>query len=117
MEYLNAIELWNMGMSFLLEGKTSEAMACFDRALEKEPGLAVAWDSKGVVLNRFARHHEAIECFDRAIEIDPTLASSWLGKGRALVKLGRKEEAINCFRRAVDIEPRMRELLERYGFQ
>lgn|GEM_PF-1236744 len=116
MEYLSAEQLWNMGVDFVLKNKPSEAMLCFERALDKDPGLAVAWDSKGGVLTKLGRHQEAIRCFDRALEIDPRLASAWLNKGMALIGLDRKEEATECFRRAADMEPKITELLRRAGF-
>ena len=100
-------EKWvNEGVKLAEQGKYSEALRCFDRALEINPKDAFAWVGKGIVLNGLSRHEEALRCFERALAIDPKDAAAWNNKGNALRKLGRYSEALRCFETALEIDPK-----------
>ena len=82
-----------------------EAVQCYDRALEIDPGYARAWNIKGIALMNLDRYDEAVQCYDRALEIDPEDAGVWNIKGVVLSNLKRYAEAIQCFDRALEIDP------------
>ena len=98
-------ELNNKGVALKNLGKPQEAIACYDRALEINPGYAKVWNNKGAALNDLGKLQEAIDCYDRALEINPMDASIWYNKGTALNKLGEYQEAIDCFDKALEINP------------
>jgi len=50
--------------------KLEEALSYYDKILEINPNLKVAWQTKGELLDELGRHEEAVECYDRAIEIE-----------------------------------------------
>jgi tetratricopeptide (TPR) repeat protein len=60
------IEWYNKGNAHYRLRKYSEAIECYDRALELNPNLAVAWYNKGITLKELGKHSEAIECFNMA---------------------------------------------------
>jgi tetratricopeptide (TPR) repeat protein len=90
-------ELFTKGNELHNLGKYSEAIECYDKALEINPNLAGVWREKGVALHKLGRYSEAIKCFDRALKLYPDLADAWKGKGLALEKLGKYSEAEQCF--------------------
>lgn len=106
---LKELEAWewsNKGVSLNNLGKSAEAIACYDSALEINPRFAEAWMNKGVALGGLGKYQEAIACYDSAIEINPRYAMAWSNKGVALGRLGKYQEAIACHDRALEINPR-----------
>lgn len=100
---------WNdKGTKLYIKGRYTEAIQCYDKAIEIEPEdvKAKAWYNKGTVLDYvMGRYAEAIECYDKAIEIEPNFDAAWSNKGRALYELKRYDEAKGCFKRALELDP------------
>jgi protein O-GlcNAc transferase len=57
----------NLGVCLTYEGKVSEALACFDRALAADPQLHHAHVGRGLALERCHRIAEACDSYARAI--------------------------------------------------
>ncbi|HBR21503.1 MAG TPA: hypothetical protein DD713_02885 [Nitrospiraceae bacterium] len=111
-------------------GKPQEAIACFDKALEINPGDAEAWLNKGVALLGIGKAPEAIKAFNCFIKFAPPQdaervskakeiiqkievslaedkdAETWYEKGTSLDILGKPQEAIACYNKALEINPR-----------
>jgi len=102
---LEAWELTNKGLAFYSLGKYQEAIACYDKAMESDPGLAGAPTNKGNVFFSLGKYEEAITYYDKAIEVDPGYALAWNNKGGALSKLGKYEEAITYYDKAIKVDP------------
>lgn len=86
-------------------GRYSEALSCYERALEMEPELASAWDGKGDALTMTGSYDKALRCYERALVIDPDSAESWYNKGNTLQMLLRFDEALGCYDEALRIDP------------
>ena len=113
---LEAADYSNKGMSLDNLGRHDEALTCFERALEINPRLAMAWSNKGNALVRLGRPAEALTCYERALEINPRYARAWYNKGTALLgHLGRHAEALTCIERALEINPRYPEAWSNKG--
>jgi DNA-binding response OmpR family regulator len=79
------------------QGKFMDAIQCFDRVLELEPG-------QGICLKELGRYEEAIQCFDRVITLSPSNPEIYYFKGECLEKIGQStgdfeyfEKALKCF--------------------
>ena len=86
------------------QGKFMDAIQCFDRVIEMEPGHVQAWQDKGVCLKELGRYEEAIQCFDRVITLSPSNPEIYYFKGECLEKIGKStgdfeyfEKALKCF--------------------
>ncbi len=105
---------WNSkGIELGKLGKYQEAIACFDRALERNPRDEEALHNKGTILNnqgvalrRLGKYKEAIDCFDRALEINPKDGGAWFNKGIALRNLGKLQDAIACCDTSIELDPK-----------
>ncbi|MBI4548715.1 MAG: tetratricopeptide repeat protein, partial [Ignavibacteriae bacterium] len=101
---LEAWEWVNKGGSLHGLGRFEEAIRCYDRAIEVDPGSSKAWFNKGLSLHDLRRYNEAIHCYEKAIEINSQLAPAWCNKGLSLHSLGRYVEAIHCYDNALNID-------------
>ena len=83
-----------------------EAVECYDKALEIDPGYVEAWYGKGDALYLMAR------CYDRALNVNPKYVETWSRKGGALHIIGRcgsvlacLKEALRCFNQVLRLDP------------
>jgi tetratricopeptide (TPR) repeat protein len=95
------------GNTLFEETKYEEAIACYDRVLEKDPKNKWAWINKGSALAELTKHEDAILCFEKAVEMYPKSAHVWHSKGLALNRLDMLEEAIIAFDRVIELKPKL----------
>jgi len=60
----------NKGNALARLGKFEDALRCYDRALDIDPGYRGAWVNKGFVLTKLGRFDEAASCADHALLLD-----------------------------------------------
>jgi Flp pilus assembly protein TadD len=83
------------------------AEAAYRKAVELDPGFALAWELLGYLLAfRLSRRGEAEGPLRRAIEIDPGNARYVTLLGNVLEDLGRYSEAEAAFRGAIKLDPK-----------
>ncbi len=102
---MEAWELYNKAFSLSSLGHMDEAIACYDKVLELEPGNVNAWNNKGVCYRRLGRLEEALSCYDRALRLQRHTASTWSNRGNILYTMGRFPEAIVSLNKAIEIDP------------
>jgi tetratricopeptide (TPR) repeat protein len=76
------------------------------RAIELNPGYALAHVWRGETLSAMRRDREALAELDRALELDPTSLMVSDQRGWVLYMARRYEEAIEQLRKTVELEPR-----------
>jgi tetratricopeptide (TPR) repeat protein len=47
-----------------------DALACYERALQVDPKMTLAYLHKGAVCNRLERYEEALECYQSAMRVE-----------------------------------------------
>ena len=94
-----------LGLTFSQQGRTDEAIAHFQKALEINPGYVDARNNLGIALNLKGRSDEAIEQYTKALTLDPNYAQAHYNLGNVLFREGRSDEAIAHFKKALDINP------------
>ena len=95
----------NRGASYTTLGDFSHAIEDYDRALQIQPGNAVAIASKALALAKWGRYDEAIENFNRAVVLDPKNARTLLHRGNAHFDKGAYEKAILDYEAALRLDP------------
>lgn len=96
----DAVDYYNKGIDLINMGKYEEAIQAFDKAVERNPKIAAAWNNKGEALNNLSKYNEAIKVFDKAIEINPQYAMALYNKGISLRAMHRNVEAEAAFAKA-----------------
>jgi tetratricopeptide (TPR) repeat protein len=112
----------------LAKGDLDGALADFDKALERNPGLTAAQENRVRVeqakIDRdktFAEHwnqfgnikkaegdlHNALFGYNKAIELNPNLAEVWNNRGRVKKEKGDQDGALADYNRAIELKPDM----------
>lgn len=71
-----------------------------DRALDRNPRMAVALYNKGVLLMQLGAYSDAIDDFTRAIELNPDLGAAYYNRGYIHFSRGNRTEALRDLSRA-----------------
>ncbi|GAB4469706.1 MAG: hypothetical protein OHK0037_28040 [Elainellaceae cyanobacterium] len=93
----------------VLRRQKRAAMQLCDRALQLDPNLPEAWNSKGVVHSVAGQYAEAQQCYERAIALDNRLDRAWSNRGIAMLRQDRVLEAIANFEQALSLAPHRQE--------
>ena len=128
--YANAETLWettisknpnswmayhNLGTVFLQMGRTDEAIAQFNKALEIDRNYAAAHNSLGNALLRIERVDESLAHLQKALELNPNYAEAHNNLGNTLVQMGKWSQAAAHYTRAFEIDPRYAEAHNNLG--
>ena len=83
--------LLNLGSSAARANQAALAFDCFDRAVEIEPGNAIAWGMKGELHFLLGQLAPARESFRKALELDPNESRS-RAYGKEIEKLDKEKK-------------------------
>ncbi len=100
---------YNIGTSFLRQGKVPDAIREFQDALRYSSDPAVtqsAFNNLGYCYLVAGNYAEAERSYTAALAIDSAHYNSLLGRGQALYKQGKYTQAAQDFARALTIKPR-----------
>lgn len=101
----------NVAAAELNRGKTEQALAHADRALQLMPEFGSVHATMGDVLTEMGRTDEAIEYFKHAIRLAPNLTHPHLSLGIAMANQNKLDQAVNHFTEVLRIDPRTRKAL------
>lgn len=93
----------------LLMGKSAEAVACWEKALESAPDYAYAYDGLGTVAAQRGEYDRAVAHFRKSLALEPNAPKTRLDLAKALIKGGRLDEAAETLQRHVELDPRSAE--------
>ncbi|MGA2605711.1 MAG: tetratricopeptide repeat protein, partial [Verrucomicrobiia bacterium] len=95
----------NLGTAFLEDGKVTEAIGHYERALRIRPGYAEAHNNLGTALLQAGKVPEAIGQYEQALRIKPDYAEAHNNLGNVLFQAGSVAEAINHWEQALRLKP------------
>ncbi|HUL46110.1 MAG TPA: tetratricopeptide repeat protein [Steroidobacteraceae bacterium] len=101
----SAIALIDEGNALEEQGRTAEAMARYDAAVQADPGCARAHLNRGNVLLAAARIEEARGAYELAIVCDPRYAAAHYNLGNLRSGAGEYQRALHDYQAAIDIKP------------
>lgn len=106
---IGAVNLW-----YKWDWDTSEKE--FKRAIELNPGLAIAHHWYAELLKSLGRVDEALQEINTALELDPLSLILNTNFGRYLYVEGRYDEAIKQFQKTLELNPEFKPAQNRLGF-
>src|SRR6202030_1084439 len=92
-------------------GRFDAALASYDQALARKPGLAAAWVGRGNVFLNLNRYGEAFAAFQKALALKPDSLKALAQLAHYYERHGRMEEAIACYDRVLAIKPDFPEVI------
>jgi len=95
--------------------RDDEAEQCYRRALDLDPGHAMAHFNLGVLLSDRKRDDEAEQCLRQAISLDPGHVMAHSNLGVLLARRKHYVEAEQCYRRALALDPASAEAYTNLG--
>lgn len=96
---------FKLGVQLTEEGKLDEALAEFNKALEKEPEKSAIHAAIGNVHAKAERHEEALAAYNKAITLSPEDPDLYTTAGITLNEMGRTAEAQEAFKKAATLDP------------
>jgi tetratricopeptide (TPR) repeat protein len=101
----NPLARLGLGELSIAAGQPAEAIAHFELALRRRPGLVPAHLSLGHALAMLSRFQEAFERYQQVLVLRPHLPEAEFASGFVLARLGRIPEAEIRYRRALRARP------------
>jgi tetratricopeptide (TPR) repeat protein len=101
----SAVSHYNLGVLLARLGRLQEAVAEYERALDRDPEDVEARSNLATVLVRLGKLDGAARQLARALEIDPDNASAHTNLGVVLAQQGQFERAAREFKEAVRLDP------------
>jgi tetratricopeptide (TPR) repeat protein len=88
-----------------MSGRGAEAIEHYNKAIERRPQCARAYNNRGGAHLILSDHDEAIADFNKAIELDPTYVSAYHNRANAYLDFEEYEKAIADYTRAIELNP------------
>jgi tetratricopeptide (TPR) repeat protein len=95
----------NLGNVYNDSGNHSEAISCYDKAIELDPKDAVAYYNRGRVYAQLGQNKKLIDDCTKAIEINPKFASAYYNRGITYTELGQYVKAVSDHSKAIELDP------------
>ena len=102
-----AEEYFNHGVVSYGQGKLSQAISDYTKAIELNPNYVGAYCNRGSSYDDQGNYTQAISDFNKAIEINPKFALFYLNRGLAYGKQSNFTQAISDFTQAIEINPNL----------
>jgi Tfp pilus assembly protein PilF/peroxiredoxin len=111
----SAITFYNLGTLYMKRGRTAEAKAAFERALQLKADDADANNSLGALMAQNGDLPGAIGRFKAALAARPQFADAMNNLGYALFQTGDAAQARELYEKALALQPQFPEALNNLG--
>lgn len=101
---LHPDDLKDQGNTALKEGRVSEAVSLYTKAIALDSRNAVYFGNRAAAYLQLDKASEALADADRSIDAQRTYIKGYAHKGTALEKMGRFEEAKAAYRAGLEVE-------------
>mgnify|MGYP006422227903 CR=1 FL=1 len=101
------------GENQLQEGRLSDAIASYRRAIDLNPNHFLYHHSMGILLHKLGKFQSAVSSYRHALSLNPNYSWSYYHLGRVFQSLGNVEEALSCYRTIKTFQSQPEEVVER----
>ena len=96
---------YQLGRLKQLENDHQGAIPLYQKMLDQQPEIGLAWNNLGVAYRETGKSEDALASFRAAVRFVPEMAAAWNNLGVALDEKGQAEEALTAYQKAIDIQP------------
>jgi tetratricopeptide (TPR) repeat protein len=100
-----AIVYLNRGVFSSIKQLYDRAIEDFNKAIELNPGYAMAYNNRGNIYGLKQQDDKAIEDFNKAIELNPGFAMAYNNRGNMNSLKQQYDKAIEDFNKAIELNP------------
>ncbi|MGH9863557.1 MAG: tetratricopeptide repeat protein, partial [Candidatus Acidiferrales bacterium] len=95
----------NLGVAYMNQQRTEQALELFERAFKMNPSLDVARLNQGIALLNLQRYQLAREILLEIAQQDPQNTRAWYNLGLLYKNMGEAEAALEVFGKATELAP------------
>ena len=92
---------------YLAKGHLDQAIADYDKAIERDPKLAVAYNNRGLAFSAKGELDQALADFDAAVRLDSKFAEAFLNRANAFREKQDFERARQDLQAALRLNPQL----------
>jgi len=101
----NSRVLHGMGLTLRMQGRASESVPYYDRAIRLDPLSLIINESRGSLLRDLGLFEDAEKQYRNTLLIDPTYVNAHWGLGTLYWSMGQPRQAIEWFENAARLTP------------
>lgn len=105
----------NLGYVLAAEGRTAEAIAHYQKALEINPDCAETYNNLGTAFVNLGQLDTALGYYQQALTLDPGFAEAENNLGILMTRQGKTTQAIGHYRKAIELNPNRAEFYNNLG--
>lgn len=94
-----------LGRLLAESGRTDEAMSAFIRAIELDPGMAIAHSNLGAILGMKGDVRRALQSLETAVRLDPRDPKVHNNLALAYLKAGQRDAAVAHWKLSLNLDP------------
>ncbi len=95
------------GIFSMSREKYDEAVAAFDKIIERVPDFAEGWNKRATAHFLRGDYVSAVDDIDRTLALEPRHFGALSGLGMVSLALGEEERALEAFEAALDLHPHL----------
>jgi tetratricopeptide (TPR) repeat protein len=99
-------DLVQQGNACCARGDYKTAIRCFNRAIQQQPGVAIAYYRRGIVQAILNDQQSAVKDLSQAVQIDPNFAQAYAERGIIYLDWGKPRQAFKDCDRAIQLNPK-----------
>ena len=103
---LTAQDWYEQGFALTNEGRYSDALFAYGRALAVNRSLLNAWYYTGDALFKLGRYNESVLAFENATAVDPDFVDAYFYESLVFEKLGRYQDRQDALRKGLSAADR-----------
>ncbi len=101
----NLASLLCLGATLRNMGRNGQAVTCYERALQLQPGMPDTYYNLGNIQHDLGDHEKAAACYQKALSLKPDFALAAYNLGNICRDQGRLRDAVRCYRHSIANDP------------
>jgi len=109
------LSLLQTGAELFQEGNYTNAIWCYDFALQIDPKDSNVLVNKGDALTNLGRYEEAMQCCDKVLDQNPNSSMALYNKACIIALQGETNESLNLLEKAISLDSKLMEAAKTEG--
>jgi tetratricopeptide (TPR) repeat protein len=94
---------YNRALIYDKKGQYDQAIADYNKAIEINPGDAMAYHNRALIYDKKGQYDQAIADYNKTIKINPRFILAYKNRGAVMMKLGNRKMACSDWKQACEL--------------